>query len=46
MQQTSKKEPWLGSKGDPLVIVQEIIIWSYKQIVYVKTKIHPRKWGA
>ena len=35
-----------GGKGDALGIVQEIEIWSYKQIVYAQTKICPRWWDS
>ena len=36
----------LGGKGDTLGIEQKIQIWSYKQMVYVQTTIHPREWDA
>ena len=36
-------EVWLGGKGIPLGIVQEIEIWSYYQMVYAQTKIHPEE---
>ena len=34
---------WLGKKGDPLVIGQEIQIQPYFQMVFVQTRIYPRK---
>ena len=50
MQQTGTKGigdlTWLGGKGDPLEIVQEIKIWSHYQMVYTQTRICPRQWYA
>ena len=30
-----------GWEGDPLGIMQEIEIWPYYEMVYIKTRIHP-----
>ena len=34
---------WLGGKGNPLRIVQEIKIWTYNQMVFALTRIRPRE---
>ena len=36
----------LGGKSSPLGIVQVIKFWSCRQMVYVQTRICPRKWAA
>ena len=50
MQQISTEilqdKTWLGWKGDPLGIVQEVKILLYEQIVYAKPRIHPEEWHA
>ena len=50
MQQTITKgvpdSAWLGGKGDPLGIVQDIKIWTYCQLVYALTRIGPKEWDA
>ena len=47
MQKTTTKEVhelgYLSGESDPLIIVQEIEIWSYYKIVYIQTRIRPRK---
>ena len=35
---------WLGGKGDPLGIVQEIEIWSYYQMLHAQTRIRQGEW--
>ena len=49
MQQTGSKEmkssAWLGSKSDPLGIVQGIKTSPYWLILYAQTRICPRKWN-
>ena len=35
---------WLCLEGDPLGIVKEIEIWTYKQMIYAQARICPRKW--
>ena len=37
---------WLGGKGDPLRIVQEIKIWPCWQMVFAQTRIYPSKSDA
>ena len=50
MKQTSTKRledlTWLGGKGYPLGIVQEIDVWPYYQIVHVQTRICPGEWDS
>ena len=41
-----KTRPNMGWKGDTLGTVQEIEIWTFYQIAYAQTIIHPREWGA
>ena len=47
MQQTGTEgildKVWLGRKGYPLEIVQNIKISPYYQMLYAQTKIYPRK---
>ena len=49
MQQMAQKEyktrhGWMDGKGDQLGIMQRVKIWPCWQIVYVETRIYPRKW--
>ena len=32
--------------GNPLGVVQEILIWPYEQVVYAQPRIYPREWDA
>ena len=41
--QKEYEQPWMGSEGDALGIVQETEIWSYWQIVFAEIRICPRK---
>ena len=36
----------LGGEGNPLGILQEIEIWSNKQMVYVQSRIRYGEWDA
>ena len=36
----------MSGEGDPLGIVQEVELWLYERMVYVQTRICPRKWDA
>ena len=36
----------MGGDGDPLGIVQEILIWPYEQVVYAQPGIRSRKWDS
>ena len=33
----------MGGQGDPLEIVQEILIWLYEQMVYAQPSLYPEK---
>ena len=46
MQQTGTKGVQLCLKGYLKRIDKEIKIWSYKQLVYVETRIYLSKWDA
>ena len=41
-----QNKTWLGGKGDPLGIVQEVKIWPFKQMVYAQPSICPGEWDA
>ena len=36
----------LGWEGDPMGIVQEILVWPYQRVVYEQPRIHPGEWDA
>ena len=36
----------MGGEGDPLGTVQEVSIWPYEQMVYIQSRIRPRKWDT
>ena len=38
-----QEQVWLGGKDDTLGIMQEIKLWTYRQIVYAHTRICPEK---